>query len=55
MRCAQNRSTESEVESVLYYCISAHVFTSAARAYLTYADADGALHTVYSAVLRYTY
>lgn len=22
---------------------------------LTYADADGALHTVYSAVLRYTY
>ena len=40
---------------MLYYGISAHVGTAAARAYLTYADADGVLHTVYSAVLRYTY
>lgn len=55
VRCAQNRSTESEGQFVLYYGISAHVGTAAARAYLTYADADGALHTVYSAVLRYTY
>ena len=55
VRCAQNRSTEPEGQFVLYYGISAHVGTAAARAYLTYADADGALHTVYSAVLRYTY
>ena len=55
MRCAQNRSTEPEGQFVLYYGISAHVGTAAARAYLTYADADGALHTVYSDVLRYTY
>lgn len=40
---------------MLYYGISAHVGTAAARAYLTYADADGVLHTVYSDVLRYTY
>lgn len=55
VRCAQNRSTEPEGQFVLYYGISSHVGTAAARAYLTYADADGALHTVYSAVLRYTY
>lgn len=55
VRCAQNRSTEPEGQFVLYYGISAHVGTAAARAYLTYADADGALHTVYSDVLRYTY
>lgn len=55
VRCAQNRSTEPEGQFVLYYGISAHVGTAAARAYLTYADADGVLHTVYSAVLRYTY
>ena len=55
MRCAQNRSTEPEGQFVLYYGISSHVGTAAARAYLTYADADGTLHTVYSAVLRYTY
>lgn len=55
VRCAQNRSTEPEGQFVLYYGISAHVGTAAARAYLTYAAADGALHTVYSAVLRYTY
>lgn len=55
VRCAQNRSTEPEGQFVLYYGISSHVGTAAARAYLTYADADGVLHTVYSAVLRYTY
>ena len=55
VRCAQNRSTEPEGQFVLYYGLTAQVGTAAARAYLTYADADGALHTVYSAVLRYTY
>lgn len=55
VRCAQNRSTEPEGQFVLYYGISSHVGTAAARAYLTYTDADGILHTVYSAVLRYTY
>lgn len=55
VRCAQNRSTGAgrPVCAVLRHF--AHVGTAAARAYLTYADADGVLHTVYSAVLRYTY
>lgn len=55
VKAAYVASTEGSTQFILSYGIAAQTGTASAKAFLTYKDAEGAIHTVYSDAMNYTY
>lgn len=55
VKAAYVSSTEGSTQFILSYGITAQTGTASAKAFITYRDAEGAIQTVYSDAMNYTY
>lgn len=55
VKAAYVSSTEGSTQFILSYGITSQTGTASAKAFITYKDAEGAIQTVYSDAMNYTY